>query len=194
MVGTITLRDDCSIGDQLLALRREVAFDGAVLDAFHATSDRQWVRDKVFEVIASCSDLRYDVTILDKRKTISKYRRAPIQFYKLAWYLHLKYVASEIAGLDDELFVAASALSISRKKKAVREAIENVVVQVAPSLRVVTAFQPTASDPCLQIADYCTWAMQRKYEQFRDDRSYELIRHLIHSEFQPFSTTKELKY
>jgi hypothetical protein len=40
-------------------------------------------------------------------------------------------------------------------------------------------------DPCLQVADYATWAIQRKHEK-NDARSYNLIKDKIASEFQPF--------
>jgi len=40
---------DCSVGDALLNLRRELAWEGIGLDReFHATTDQQVVRDRVF--------------------------------------------------------------------------------------------------------------------------------------------------
>lgn len=185
IIGTVTL-EDCEIGDELLALRRELAWDGVHLDSFHATTDKQRVRNQVFEQIAACDGLRFDATILDKRKTIEKYRRDPILFYKLAWYLHFKFVAPRIADPDDSLLVVASSLMINRKKKAVKEAVDSVVTQVAPTLNYESSFLPALCDPCLQVADYCTWALQRKYEQLEDTRSYDLVAHLIHSEWEPF--------
>lgn len=185
IIGTVTL-EDCAIGDQLMALRRELAWNGMHLDSFHATSDKQWVRDRVFELIGACDGLRFDATILDKRKTIEKYRRDATLFYKLAWYLHFKYVAPRIANANDSLLVVASSLMINRKKKAVQEAVDSVVTQVAPTLDYESSFLPTLCDPCLQVADYCTWALQRKYEQKEDTRSYDLIQHLVHSEWEPF--------
>ena len=47
------------------------------------------------------------------------------------------------------------------------------------------AFWPSNSDPCLQIADYCTWAIQRKWEK-NDSRSYDLIKDKIVSEYDIF--------
>lgn len=73
------------------------------------------------------------------------------------------------------------------------EAVKDVVGQVSPTVIFHTAFAPAISDPCLQIADYCTWAVQRRYEQ-GDDRSYNLIDHLIESEFEPFELGDQLYY
>lgn len=183
MIGTVTM-EDCSTGDALLSLRRELAWAGVHLDQFHATSDKQRVRDRVFDVIAR-ADIRYDVTILDKRKAYDYLRADPLRFYKTAWFLHFKYVAPQIVGPLDELLVVASSLQINKKKKIVHDAIADVVAQVSPTVVFHTAFAPTVSDPCLQAADYLAWAVQRKCE-LRDRRSYERIRHLISSEFQPY--------
>lgn len=184
MIGTVAM-DDCAVGDELLQLRRELSWAGVHLDQFHATSDKQRVRDRVFDVI-SRAGLRYDVTILEKQKAYDYLRDDPLRFYKTAWFLHLKYVAPRIVSPLDELLVVASSLQINRKKKLVHAAVGDVVAQVSPTVVFHTAFSPTMSDPCLQVADYLAWAVQRKYES-GDDRSYELVKHLISSEFEPFA-------
>lgn len=183
MIGTISV-EDCSVGDRLLALRRELAWSGVQLDQFHATSDKQRVRDRVFDLLAA-SDFRFDVTILDKRKTYGYLRADPLRFYKTAWFMHFKYVARQVVGPLDELLVVASALQINRKKKLVHRAVHDVVSQVSPTVIFHTAFARAMSDPCLQAADYLTWAVQRRYEQ-DDARSYRLIEDKIASEFQPY--------
>jgi hypothetical protein len=40
------------------------------------------------------------------------------------------------------------------------------------------------SEPCLVVADYCTWAIQRRWE-WGDDRSYRLIADNVASEVEP---------
>jgi hypothetical protein len=195
MIGTITV-EDCSIGEQVLALRRELAWEGVLLDQFHATADRQWIRDRVFDLIAQ-TNLRFDATILDKKKAQDDLREDPLYFYKLAWYLHFKYVATQIADSNDELLVVASSLQIKRKQKStkagVHEAVTEVVTQVSPTITCHCAFSPSVSDPCLQVADYLTWAIQRKYET-GDLRSYDQVKHLVESEFEPFKRGTRLYY
>jgi len=47
-----------------------------------------------------------------------------------------------------------------------------------------TDFMPCAADPCLQVADYCAWAVQRKWESGGQDiRSYDLIKDRITYEY-----------
>ncbi len=183
IIGTATM-DDCNLGERLLTLRREPMWQGTVLEQFHATTDRQRTRDQVFDLIAD-SDIRVDATILDKAKTQDHLRADPPAFYKQALYLHFKYVIPRVAGKHDDLAVVASSLQIKKMKGALAESVHDVVEQVASARRHITAFHQASTDPCLQVADYVTWAIQRKCES-ADDRSYKLIRHLIKSEFEPF--------
>lgn len=44
-----------------------------------------------------------------------------------------------------------------------------MVRQVSPARHRV-AFWAADSDPCIQVADYCCWAVQRAWE--RDDRDF----------------------
>jgi hypothetical protein len=192
IIGTVTFGADCSLGNRLLDLRRTLAWEGLTLPEFHAANDKQQVRDRVYALLAE-ADFRFDVTILDKSKTREDIRADPLYFYKLAWYLHLKYVAPRIVRSSDELMVVASALQISKKKVAVARAVRKVVEQVSPTATYRTGFVPTMSDPCLQIADYMTWAVQRKYE-LGDHRSYDLIGRKIASEFQPFLAGSKVYY
>src|SRR5207249_3356771 len=98
---TVTM-NDTSIGDVVLSLRRDLAWRGVHLDqVFHATSDPQAVRDEVFRVLGPLP-FRVDATIFEKRKALPRLQNEE-SFYKLAWYLHFKYVAPFIANRDDRL-------------------------------------------------------------------------------------------
>lgn len=183
MLGTIAT-EDCGFGHTLTDLRRELCFFGFEGRAFHATSDRQAVRDRVFPILAD-SGVRFDVTIFEKRNALPHLQQNPARFYQTAWYQHLKFVAPRVVGRDDELLVVASELQIERKKRQILDAIHDVVRQVGVAARAEAIFVAASSDPCLQAADYLSWAVQRKHES-GDDRSYNQIAHLIQSEFFPF--------
>lgn len=191
IVGTATMAE-CSVGERVLDLRRELAWQGMQLEMFHACEDKQRVRDRVFDVIAQ-SDVRVDATILHKPKAQPHLANDPLRFYKEAWYLHFKYVAPRVCNSLDDLFVVVSSLQIKRKKQAVKQAVEDVVSQASPTAVFHSAFFSAVSDPCLQVADYVTWAIQRKVER-GDERSYNLIKQLIRSEFQPFLTGQTTYY
>jgi hypothetical protein len=174
--------ESCEIGEKLLRLRREMAWQRRDLgDYFHATSDSQATRDAVFSLIANES-LRIDATILEKSKALLWTRETNQTFYKYAWYYHFKHVASQIVKPGDELQVTIASIGTKKNRGEFLNAITEVLNQTANRCNAVTAFWPAQADPCLQIADYCTWAIQRKWER-QDSRSYDLIKSQIRSEF-----------
>lgn len=171
----------CHVGDELLRLRRELGWKGLHLDSvFHATEDPQAIRDEVFSLLGGL-DFRVDATILEKCKA-QPHLRDEKRLYKMAWFLHFKHVAPRIATQADRMFVAASSLGTKKARHAFHQAVDDVVQQVSPCRSHRVAFWPATSDPCLQVADYCTWAIQRKWER-EDDRSHALIAPKIHTEF-----------
>ncbi|MCA9876525.1 MAG: DUF3800 domain-containing protein [Thermomicrobiales bacterium] len=176
--------DGCTVGDELLELRRTLVWEGMELaDAFHTTTDMQTVRDRVFALLHE-RRFRIDTTIFEKRKTRPS-RQSEQGMYELAWYLHMQYVAPRIANADDELMVVGASISTNRRRATFASAVAKVVAQTVRAATVRTAHRPASTDPCLQVADYCCWAIQRKWE--RDDpRSYVLIQDTIRSEFEPF--------
>lgn len=181
---TITA-DDFGAGQALLDLRRELAWRSVGLDReFHATTDSQEVRDYVFSVFAQ-HEFRVDATILQKSKAQPSIRTTDEQFYKMAWYLHMKYLAPRVVTRDDELFVVGASIGTKKRRSAFHAAVADVMHQVSPTTRFRVASWDATSDPCLQVADYCAWAIQRKWES-NDARSHVLIAGKIRSEFEPF--------
>jgi len=185
--------DHCLVGDALTELRRDLAWRGVELRGqFRATEESQAVRDEVFACLRDYP-FRVDATILEKAKAEPRVRRDETEFYRLAWYLHMKHVAPSVATERDELLVVGASLGTERKRVRFAEAMADVTQQVAPCPTVRTAFWPAASDPCLQVADYCCWAIQRKWER-NDGRSYVLIEEKIRSEFDVFRYGKQRYY
>jgi hypothetical protein len=161
---TVTL-DHCQLGTEILELRRQLAWRGIHLDSvLHAQKDVYAVKDGVYTMVAA-SNVRVDATILEKRKA-QPHLQNDTGFYQMAWWLHFKHVAPLIASQQDRLLVTASAVGENKKKRGLfYNAVQRVVRQVTPVADYQVAFWPHDSDPCLQVADYCTWAIQRQWEQ-----------------------------
>lgn len=182
ILGTVVMTDT-DVGHELIELRRELAWQGVGLEScFHATEDKQVVRDAVFDVLDG-ADFRADFTVFEKSKT-QPHRQNMEGFYKLAWFMHMKHVGPKVIGRRDEVLVVAASLGTKKRRRAIRLGIEDVISQVTPRPWEV-AFWPADSDPCLQVADYCTWAVQRKWEG-GDDRSYKRIENKIATEYDIF--------
>jgi Protein of unknown function (DUF3800) len=179
---TVTL-ESCDVGEVLHRLRRQLAWEKMPLleDGFHASHDRQAVRDRVFEAIRN-ENFRVDAIVLEKSKAQPHIRASNETFYKYAWWYHFKHIGPQIAYRARELHITTASVGTKKGQAMFTAAVNDVVQQVLRGVTWVTTFTQSATDPCLQLADYCTWAIQRKWE--RDDtRSYALIQGRIASEF-----------
>jgi hypothetical protein len=190
---TTVSTENHGIASDLLDLRRELAWNGVRMPReFHATEDKQLVRDKVFDVLSK-HDFRVDATLLEKRKAHPKIRPSAERFYKYAWYYHMKHVAPRIATRVDELLVIGASIGTRRKLYIIQSAIEDVMRQTSPTSAMESTVWPVSVDPMLQVADYCSWAIQRKWE-VKDWRSYDLISDKIRTEYDLFRVGTTLYY
>jgi hypothetical protein len=190
---------DCSIGDGLLQLRRQLAWEGVDSHVeFRASEERQVVRDRVFELLNQF-DVRVDATVFEKRKVRPDIRRFTTYFYKFAWFYHLRYLLPQVHRPDTRLLVVAASIGERKKKQEIfAKAVRDVVSQLARFKEFRCAFWMARTDPCLWATDYCSWAIQRKWEHEwqgqPDDRSHRLISERIQSEFDIFRFSQTTYY
>jgi hypothetical protein len=190
---TVTMKS-CDIGHQLLDLRRDLAWRGntAIGDYFHACEDNQCVRDEVFRLIQR-ADLRVDATILEKSKALPPKHPSDIDLYMHAWYYHFRSVGPAVIRSGDELLLTAAVVSKRGQRARFNDTVNQVVQTVTTRNSWGTYFCPSMADPCLQVTDYCAWAIQRKWE--RDDtRSYELISEKIVREYDLWGARTQHHY
>jgi hypothetical protein len=184
--------NSCQVGNDLLELRRKLAWsDHELFEQFHATEDQQAVRNLVFDSIRK-HDFRVDVTILEKSKASKHLSMDPNRFYRLGIFYHLRFVIPQIATQGDELLVACASLGTRKQRAAHLAHLRYVILEVTPDgCRIRGALWTAASEPCLQVADYCCWAIHRKWER-QDTRSYDLIAERIETEFDVFAGGGEI--
>jgi hypothetical protein len=167
LLTTVTM-GDCRPGDALAQLRRELTWQGHdVGKPFHACQDTPAVRNAVFQLLKTLP-IRIDATALEKRKS-EPHLHNELALYKMGWFLHFKHVGPLVATHQDRLLVVAASLGTKKTRVLFSAAVEDVVRQVSPTRHRV-AFWTADSDPCIQIADYCCWAIQRFWEM--GDRNF----------------------
>lgn len=182
---TATFFDDQKARADLQDLRFDLAWEGVKHPGpFHASTDQWAIRDRVFAVLEP-HNFRVDTTILEKRKTNPDLRPSRTSFYQYAWWRHMKYVAPRIANTNDELLVIAASIGTKGELGSFQRGVRYVMRRASPSIATTTAQWPANTDTGLQIADYCSWAIQRKWER-GDIRPYNLIRDKVRSEFDAF--------
>jgi hypothetical protein len=158
-VGTILLAGDAAVEAlqaDLLRLQKSLAWHGAGGDAaFHASEDRQAVRDEVYAVLGHHPFVT-DVTLLEKSKAQPHLYASDPKFFQYAWYYHFKHLAPSLRGRGDELMVVAATLGTNKLRASFRNAVENVVRQCAWQADPRVTFRPAAADPACRRRTTCS--------------------------------------
>lgn len=192
IVCTVTM-DDCTIAPELLSLRRQLVWEGApVRDQFHATEDKQVIRDRVFEVLRA-HPFKVQATIMEKAKAFPRLYETDARFYQYGWLYHFRHALARFVEPTDELQITAATIATKKKQGAFTSAVHDVVQQHLPRDQWRAFFGQAGTDPCLQVADYCTWAVQRKWER-GCTLSYDLIKDRITYEYDLFGRGNKLHY
>ena len=186
---TITKTRPFSWDAPVISLKYDLIEVGLDIEYFHASEDRQAVRNQVFTIIANnLTNLRIDSLIVEKRKTGPVLQELEKFYPRMIGYL-IRYVL-EPRNLKDyeEVIVITDSIPVSRKREAIEKAVKQTLSRMLPNgTRYKILHHASKSCTGLQIADYCNWAIFRKWER-GDLRSYELIRSEIRSEFDIFKS------
>jgi hypothetical protein len=179
IVCTIAVADP-ALANDLLTLRRQLECQGFDLhEGFHATEDRQPVRDAVFSLLAA-RRIRADVSVFRKNRVYQRIRDDHDYFYKWVWFYHMKFTLPKVVPDRDVPFIVISTIGTKKKRRLYTESMRDVVRQCLHRTQHHCAYWSAASHPCLQAADYYTWAVARWLEG-GDQRSYNLVRHQVRS-------------
>jgi len=172
--------------NDILALKRELAWEQQPLgDYFHATTDKAVVKDRVFAEILK-HDFTVQATILEKRKADPRIRPTEHRFYQYGWFYHFLHGMPGPLAECDELHVTAASVGTKKGQMVFTDAVRDVIRQTEGKKRKVrSSFWQCSTDPCLQLADYCTWAVQRKWEK-NDRKYYDLIADRVTYEYDVF--------
>ena len=170
-------------------LKYDLAEQGICIEYFHATEDKQAVRDKVFAIIKDNLDgIRVDSVIVEKCKTGPALQDV-VKFYpRMIGYL-LRWVLQKTdVNQYKEVIVFTDAIPLQRKKQAIQKAVKEVLSEMLPaSVKYRIYHHESKSNFDLQIVDYFNWAIYRKHAN-GDYRSYIPIMYAVKSEFKIFRT------
>jgi len=180
---------------EFISLKYDLVEKGMDIEYFHASEDKQAVRDLVFQIIQrNLVGMRVDALIVEKRKT-APLLREPSEFYpRMLGYL-LRYVLERYRLKDyAEVIVFTDRIPVAQKRNAVEKAIKTTLSSMLPAAsRYRVLHHDSKSNFQLQIADYCNWAIYRKWDR-GDLRSYNVIKAAVSSEFDIFRTGSTYYY
>ena len=184
VLGGITKERPFHAYKELTELKYDLVEHRMDLEYFHAAEDNQATRNQVFDIIEkNLADVAADAIIVEKQK-VDVPLRAEEQFYPKVLGTLLReilknYPLAEFA----EVIVFTDSLPVQRKRTAVEKGVKMTLTAMLPStVRYRVLHHASKSNLDLQIADYCTWAIYRKWN-LQDDRSFQRIKTAVRREW-----------
>lgn len=194
----LNTKDPFSLSCALEQLKYNLIAYGHDISHFHASEDKQFVRNQVYDVIKK-PELNYevDVVFLNKNKANpSLYRDySEPKLYLKVYDVLLKYVFNRYDIKNITIFTD----EFPHRKW--RESIEKgLKISIRTHLKKETGFtilhHSSKTNFCLQAADYFSWAIYRKLGNWGDieDRPYNEIRSKVVSLFDLFTYSNGTAY
>lgn len=129
---------------------------------FHALHDSNRTRAQMFSVVKGQRP-QVHATLLLKSNARSHVKAAGgMRLYKMAWYLHFKYLAEYVIAPGDTAYVVVATFGTKARQKQATAALRDVCSQTR--LQYVLCTWDSATSWGLQVADYCLWSIQRRAE------------------------------
>jgi hypothetical protein len=172
---------------EFTSLKYNLVEQGSDQEYFHASEDAQAVRDQVFEIISrNLEGMRIDAVIVEKRKAHPNVQEVAEFYPRMLGYL-LRYVLERYdLSQYAEVIVFTDRIPVKGKRNAMEKAVKITLSKMLPkTARYRLLHHDSKSNFQLQIADYCNWAIYRKWDR-KDLRSYDLIKTAVKSEFDIF--------
>lgn len=189
LLGALTKERPFNAYKELTELKYDLVELGTELEYFHASENAQPVRSRVFEIIKrNLAGVRVDALVVEKRKTGPALQTEEAFYPRMLGYL-LKFILKQHdLATFKEVIVFTDAIPVRKKRGAIEKIIKMTLASQLPAgacYRLI--HHESKSNLDLQIADYCTWALYRRWNN-GDRRSYEHIEPAVRSEFDIFQS------
>ena len=193
--------------DNLIHLRYALLADGFDQDFFHASEDRQLVRDKVYAMLSSLSNTYEVHSIFAKKNKANpalyqekyikrgqiKIKNTGMKLYELLCKTLLRYVSRGKSSQVSNIVVVIGSLFVGKKKKVLIGTLKSFLKECFHDIPFHIYSHPMSADLNCQLADYCCWAVSVKLHR-GDMRPYAVIAPQVRSEFDIFKEGKEEYY
>lgn len=188
--------DPQPLAQALTALRFGLVKQGRSIEYFHASPDKQATRDEVVRTLLAHNDWHFASIVVEKCK-VPPGNREPQRFYPKYAGALLKFVlrGRRREGTERVLVYADTIpMDTNAKREGAVKAMKTTCAADLGAVEHHVFSHTSASNKWLQIADYCCWAVSRKWEA-GDDRTYrQLLPRLAAGELEPLAYTMSRYY
>jgi hypothetical protein len=167
--------DPGPLAQSLLSLRLDLLKQGHDLPCFHATSDKQENRNAVTQTLARFENWWWVATVIEKAK-VNPEIRDPHEFYPKFAQMPLRFILKGRLRDATRVMIFTDRLPLTSQRQQAEKAIKLACRSALPSgISFCSYHHTSASNKWLQVADYCAWAIARKWES-NDSRTYDILR------------------
>lgn len=187
LLTSVSQRRPFPVMESLDAYRHECLEFGLDMESFHCAKDNRYVRGRVFDLIdAHLCEICIDCLVVEKHKADPSLRQGYYLYPKMLGYLLRFVIRKELEKGAKEFIVITDTLPFIGKRHTAEIIVQRTLARMLQgNTRCRTFHHSSCSHYGLQLADYCCWAMFRKWEQ--GDSTYrERIGAAIRSEFDIF--------
>lgn len=188
ILGAVLIENPHEVRKKIEDLRKELLADSYLAKipslertrlAFHAKDDAPEVRMHVYKLICTLPVKAYAIV---RRKLfmidwVRKQNQRDIDWHYNENKIYdacIKRLFKDRLHMSQENHVTFARRGKSARNQALQEALSKAIVNferssgktVETSIRVIS--NVPSHEPCLQVADYCLWALQRIYERHED--------------------------
>lgn len=180
---SIVMERPFDLYQELDDLRYNLLEEGLDIEYFHCVNNVKRVRSMVFNPLATqlAGKTMHSVVVEKANASQSLPERGRLYSVMVGALLRLTLNRPDIQNAD-KVVVITDKLPIQQQRRAAERAIKTAFSDLLPRdppYRLLHHY--SRAHYCLQIADYCCWAVFRKYES-GDTLAYEMIRPAIMSE------------
>jgi hypothetical protein len=184
VLGSITKERPFHAYKELTELKYNLVEQGTALEYFHASEDAQAIRNQVFDIIEkNLGGVWIDAIVVEKQKVELALR--PVEhFYPRVLATLLREILGQYPLAEfKEVVVFTDSLPVLRKRGAVEKGVKLTLAAKLPAnVRYRVLHHASKSNMDLQIADYCTWSIYRKWTT-QDARAFERVRSSVRREW-----------
>lgn len=196
----LTTTNPYGVHHKLCELERDLKRRSIPLESgyFHATEDKQQVRNEVYDILYDKS-LEYDIdsVIVEKCKTNPSIRDIHT-LYKKVYGVLLQYVFRRYKEVN-KIMIFADVIPDSKKKKDIEKGIKETLSNLldTKTIKYHLLFISSLFSYGLQAVDYCCWAQKKKWGDWGekiDLRAYDRVKHKMRSSLDLFGRGDGYKY
>lgn len=188
--------------EELEKIKYNLLRKGFDIEYFHASENKQIVRDKVFEFIGNLNDIEIDSVVVQKNKgnpllyeekKESRVKHKGDILYRKVLQTLLQYIFNRYGTESNinNVIVILSSIFTKNKRELILKIIKKYLKNFPTPFHIY--FHNSRSDKNSQIVDYCCWAIYRKWED-GEVRPYNTIGNGIKSEFDIFEKGDDKYY